>query len=222
MRISRLLFFLVSSYVGSYMFPPTITADGYVRGPHCITTPGEHFADGCLSEGKRMWSVLIADTARTEIRQVQVSIEKIGESPEDDQCWGDINVKLDIPNVVLLISGLNRFGSISPQGRASHYSFFDSTGSIRIGTLKKSYSIAFESKDSSRFIVISDGHATQRIEQPAVIEVEWIGDIDGDGRLDLVVEIGGGDGGGKVLYLSGLATQGQLVGEAGSFWDQTS
>jgi hypothetical protein len=46
--------------------------------------------------------------------------------------------------------------------------------------------------------------------------VRWVGDLDGDGEPDLIVDTGGG-GWHLVLYLSSLAAPGGIVGEAGRF-----
>jgi hypothetical protein len=46
--------------------------------------------------------------------------------------------------------------------------------------------------------------------------VRWVGDLDGDGKPDLIVDAGGG-GWHLVLYLSSLAAPGGIVGEAGRF-----
>lgn len=48
--------------------------------------------------------------------------------------------------------------------------------------------------------------------------VSWIGDMDRDGKPDLLVNLSfSGFGSRMVLFLSSLATEGELVGEAGSF-----
>lgn len=46
--------------------------------------------------------------------------------------------------------------------------------------------------------------------------VRWVGDLDGDGKPDLIVDAGGG-GWHLVLYLSSMAPPGGIVGEAGRF-----
>jgi|GEM_PF-1542149 len=45
----------------------------------------------------------------------------------------------------------------------------------------------------------------------------WAGDLDGDGKLDLLIDFSGGGGSKVVLFLSTLATGKDLVGSAGSF-----
>jgi hypothetical protein len=46
--------------------------------------------------------------------------------------------------------------------------------------------------------------------------LRWAGDLDGDGKLDLILDQSGG-GGRIALYLSSLAKKGELVGLAGTF-----
>jgi hypothetical protein len=45
----------------------------------------------------------------------------------------------------------------------------------------------------------------------------WAGDMDGDGKLDLLLAPNGGDGSSMQLYLSSMAGEGQIVGLAGEF-----
>lgn len=45
-------------------------------------------------------------------------------------------------------------------------------------------------------------------------KITWVGDIDGDGKLDLITNVQGSNSGGSCLYLSGAATGKQLFGPA--------
>lgn len=47
--------------------------------------------------------------------------------------------------------------------------------------------------------------------------LRWAGDLDGDGKLDLLVSLDYSDGSDLVLFLSSLAAEGEIVGEAGRF-----
>jgi hypothetical protein len=59
------------------------------------------------------------------------------------------------------------------------------------------------------------------IEGPSAVKpseyVRWAGDLDGDGKLDLIVALNYGFGVEYVLFLSSMADAKQLVGEAGRF-----
>lgn len=60
------------------------------------------------------------------------------------------------------------------------------------------------------------GNADQSLHEPSTSVLWWAGDLDGDGRLDLLINHADG-GYDSALYLSSLAPPGQLVGEAGRF-----
>lgn len=49
--------------------------------------------------------------------------------------------------------------------------------------------------------------------------IQWIGDLDGDGKLDFIFGCSGGyEGGATVLFLSSLAKKGETIGAAAVLW----
>jgi len=142
----------------------------------------------------------------------------------DDADYVTVEFDPEVTFAVRCLPGVQP-GAIRTAGVVNHSLEFN--GVLRIPLGARRYEVRLRSRREDRFdatVVLSDGRRSQVLysadgfaDDPH-FEVEWAGDLDNDGRLDLIVNLSR-----KYsvhphrLLLSSRAARDQLVGEAGVF-----
>ena len=158
------------------------------------------------------------------LEPVRLTIKDRPKQENDDDEYLTVEKDRDITYAVRCMPAL-RPGRIHNAGIANHS--LDFNGPLKISLGKSHYMVRLQASDeqlTDAKVILTDGRQTQVlysadgfVDDPHFY-IEWAGDLDRDGRLDLVVNLSR-----KYsmhphrLLLSSRAKRGQLVGEAGVF-----
>jgi len=159
------------------------------------------------------------------LEPVRLTVKNRPKEENDDHEYVTVEIAPDVTYAVRCMPSV-RAGRIHNAGIANHELDFDGPLNIAIG--KAHYVVRLQATDqhlTDAKVVLSNGRQTQVLYDAAEgftdephFNIEWAGDLDRDGRLDLVVNLSR-----KYslhphrLLLSSRARAGQLVGEAGVF-----
>ena len=86
------------------------------------------------------------------------------------------------------------------------------------GYIITDYSIDIVEKSPSGNLSQKILHLEETYTEEEFPKIEWIGDLDGDGKTDLLINARPYPGGWLILFLSSLAEEGELVGKAGEIF----
>ena len=158
------------------------------------------------------------------LEPVRLTIKDRPKEDNDDDAYLTVEKDRDVTYAVRCMPAL-RPGRIHNAGIANHSLGY--RGPLKIALGKAHYTLRLQATDEHFIdakVILTDGRQTQVlystdgfVDDPH-FDIEWAGDLDRDGRLDLVVNLSR-----KYsihphrLLLSSRAKRGQLVGEAGVF-----
>jgi hypothetical protein len=213
------------------MLIPTqsLGAHAQVRGDDPIILIGPDIADGFYDEvpshltGRTDWIALYETDAGWQLEETGVEFRQVGD-PDDPE----FEIVTSRPNPVLLLAGIDDLtaGEVTALSRWRR----SVTGELPMALFEfgaRDYAVALSASDPSlcdAHITLVLGDRSQSLHTPADnpfacdephFDVEWAGDLDGDGALDLVVTFSSKySHHPRKLFLSSTALGTDLVGEA--------
>lgn len=191
---------------------------GYGEGPLLVTDAGPHFSNDLLSEGSFEWFGVFQQDGKTQLRKTRVLVKPYKSKGDDYDDW-DFFVHMEGQKPILLIDRFDMRGSSPSMGSPIEFGR-EPGATYEVTIAKRHYTLRFPNEEYSDQLEIISGKKIQRIQCPGWCPVIWVGDLDGDSKLDLITAPSGGGGGGKWLFLSLPAQKDELVFPAGSYWDQ--
>jgi hypothetical protein len=196
-----------------------VTAESPVRGE--ILVQGLFHEEEVQAHSGESWLCLFSTSAQEELRQCTIEVKRAYDPVSEDNSGKEVSLRGG-GNALVLARNLPmlRPGPVR--------TYFLGTAPVRPETHlevggNRQLKIWLQPEKESYALVLSDGESTQILRGAPAYDTEgrpptllWAGDMDKDGKLDLLMDITNHYNVSEIaLFLSSLAGSGELVGNAG-------
>lgn len=190
--------------------------------------PRQYHEDETQATSGQQWMALIDDRDGSSLRHVTIGVERVTDVDDQPGQKSGKEVSIAAPvreeSVIVLLRGMSlREGSV-PTARCSNEGDVGKPIQCSLPNAATKYQLAIDCNSGRCPMTLSANGMSQRLfvfnkdaESPDFkgLRVIWAGDLDGDGKLDLLVDVTNGyNAGDTALYLSSKAKSGHLVGLA--------
>ena len=193
-----------------------------------ILYPRQFHEDETQAKSGQQWMALIDEGQRSSLRNVTIHVERVtdvGDQP-GQKTGKEVSIATPIEqeSVIALLRGMALREGAVPTARYSGEGDAGKPLQITLPNAATTYTLAIDCDGRHCPLTLSANGTSQRLfvfnDDPDAgdfngLRVIWAGDLDGDGRLDLLVDVSNHDNAGDTaLYLSSKARSGELVGLA--------
>lgn len=193
-----------------------------------ILYPRQFHEDETPAKSDQQWMALIDEGQGFALRKVTIHVERvtdIGDPPGEKSGKGvSITTSIQEESVIVLLRGIPLREGAVPTARYSGEGDAGKPLHITLPNATTTYTLAIDCDGRHCPLTLSANGTEQRLfvfnNDPAAgdfkgLRVIWAGDLDGDDKIDLLVDVSNHDNAGDTaLYLSSKARSGELVGLA--------
>jgi mRNA-degrading endonuclease toxin of MazEF toxin-antitoxin module len=193
-----------------------------------ILYPRQFHPDETAAKSGQQWMALIDEGQSSALRNVTIHVERVTDVGDRPGQKNGKEVSIATPikeeSVIVLLRGMPLREGAVPTARYSGEGDVGKPLHITLPNATPTYELAIDCDGRRCPLTLSAGGTLQRLfvfdNAPDAgdfkgLRVIWAGDLDGDGKLDLLVDVSNDDNAGDTaLYLSSKARSGELVGLA--------
>lgn len=194
-----------------------------------ILFPRQFHEDETSAKSGQQWMALIDEGQRSSLRNVTIHVERVTDVDDRPGTKSGKEVSIATPpikqeSVVVLLRGMPLREGAVPTARYSGEGDAGKPLHITLPNATTAYKLAIDCDGGHCPLTLSANGISQRLfvfgNDPEAgdfkgLRVIWAGDLDGDGKLDLLVDLTNRDNSSDTaLYLSSKAGSGELVGLA--------
>ncbi|HEV2722891.1 MAG TPA: VCBS repeat-containing protein [Thermoanaerobaculia bacterium] len=193
-----------------------------------ILYPRQFHADETRAESGQQWMALIGEGQSSSLRNVTIHVDRVIDVDDQPGKKSGKEVSIATPikqeSVIVLLRGTPLREGAVPTARYSGEGDAGKPLHITLPNARTTYKLAIDCDGRHCPLTLSANSTSQRLfvfnNDPYAVDFKglrgiWAGDLDGDGKLDLLVDVSNHDNAGDTaLYLSSKARSGELVGLA--------
>lgn len=190
--------------------------------------PRQFHGDETEAKSGQQWMALVGEGQGSSLRKVTIHVERVTDIYDQPGQKSGKEVSIATPikqeSVIVLLRGMPLREGAVPTARYSGEGDAGKPLQITLPDAQTTYKLGIECVGGRCPLTLSANGTSQRLfvfnEDADAgdfkgLRVIWAGDLDGDGKLDLLVDVSNHyNGGDTALYLSSKARNGELVGQA--------